>query len=93
MKSFKELQEILSLIEAKTIDIDKIKNKDLNKKAWNLLKKGGKRCAEVPVLMCPRTGGKSSITPVHSVYYMVKVLLALMVDLVRVAWSDEKEKR
>ncbi|MBU1715695.1 MAG: glycosyltransferase family 2 protein [Proteobacteria bacterium] len=58
-----------------------------------LLKKGGKRCAEVPVLMCPRTGGKSSITPIRSVYYMVKVLLALMVDLLRVAWGDDKEKR
>ncbi len=41
--------------------------------------------AEVPVGMRDRTGGKTSITPVRSVYYMVKVLLAVLVDLVKKA--------
>ena len=38
----------------------------------------GLRVMEVPVEMRPRTGGRSSISPVRSVYYMVKVSLALL---------------
>jgi glycosyltransferase involved in cell wall biosynthesis len=34
---------------------------------------------EVPVSMGPRQGGKSSITPLRSVYYMIKVTLALFI--------------
>jgi predicted ATPase len=30
-----------------------------------------------------RAGGRSSITPTKSVYYMVKVLLAITVDLIK----------
>ena len=41
------------------------------------------RLQEVPVTMRERGGGRSSITALHSVYYMVKVLLALFVDLFR----------
>lgn len=55
-----------------------------------LLHKGGYKCDEVPALMSQRTGGQSSITPIRSVYYMVKVLLALMVDLVRVVRIKKK---
>jgi len=38
---------------------------------------------EVPVSMRQRTGGKSSITAFVSIYYMVKVLLAIFVDLLK----------
>lgn len=48
-----------------------------------LLHKAGMRIAEVPVHMRERTSGQSSITAVRSVYYMVKVLLAVFVDLLK----------
>jgi len=43
----------------------------------------GFRVIEVPVQMNSRMYGASSITPVKSAYYMVKVLLAMFVDLFR----------
>jgi hypothetical protein len=46
-----------------------------------LLHKAGMRITEVPVRMRERVGGQSSITAVRSVYYMVKVLLAVCIDL------------
>ncbi len=48
-----------------------------------LLHKKGFRIMEVPVSMAERAGGRSSITPLRSVYYMAKVLLAILVDLVK----------
>ncbi len=47
----------------------------LHKKAFSIM--------ETPVNMAPRQGGRSSITPVRSVYYMIKVLLAIFVDLLK----------
>jgi len=41
------------------------------------------RSAEVPVRMRPRTTGVSSINASRSIYYMIKVLLALFVGLCR----------
>ena len=41
------------------------------------------RIREVPVTMNPRYGGQSSITPFRSFYYMVKVVLAICIDLLR----------
>jgi glycosyltransferase involved in cell wall biosynthesis len=41
------------------------------------------RLKEVPVRMRERTGGRSSITAFRSVYYMVKVLLAISIGLFR----------
>jgi glycosyltransferase involved in cell wall biosynthesis len=41
------------------------------------------RAVEVPVSMRERGGGRSSITAIRAVYYMVKVLLALFVGLFR----------
>jgi glycosyltransferase involved in cell wall biosynthesis len=41
------------------------------------------RAVEVPVSMRERGGGRSSITALRAVYYMVKVLLALFVGLFR----------
>jgi glycosyltransferase involved in cell wall biosynthesis len=41
------------------------------------------RLREVPVEMRERSGGRSSITALRSIYYMVKVLLAIFVGLFR----------
>jgi glycosyltransferase involved in cell wall biosynthesis len=41
------------------------------------------RLLEVPVTMRERGGGRSSITTLRSIYYMVKVLLAIFVGLFR----------
>src|SRR5512135_2407920 len=43
----------------------------------------GLRVSETPVSMRPRGGGRSSITPVKSAYYMIKVMMVLFVWLVR----------
>jgi glycosyltransferase involved in cell wall biosynthesis len=48
-----------------------------------LLHKIGLRMAEVPASMRERTGGRSSITPIRSLYYMTKVLMAIFIDLVK----------
>ncbi len=48
-----------------------------------LLHRAGMAIAEVGVQMRERRAGKSSITPVRSVYYMVKVLLAVFIDLLK----------
>lgn len=48
-----------------------------------LVHRAGMRIAEVSVAMRDRTGGRSSITPIRSVYYMVKVLLAVFIDLLK----------
>lgn len=50
-----------------------------------LAHKCGLRITEVPVSMRDRTGGRTSITPVQSAYYMVKVLLAVFIDLLKKA--------
>jgi glycosyltransferase involved in cell wall biosynthesis len=50
------------------------------------------RSAEIPVSMRPRAGGVSSIDKRQSVYYMLKVLLAVFIGLFRarptVEWGD-----
>lgn len=43
----------------------------------------GLRAAETPVIMSPRQGGRTSISPRHAAYYMVKVGLAIFMDLFR----------
>lgn len=48
-----------------------------------LLHRAGMTIAEAPVRMRDRTGGRSSITPIRSAYYMVKVLLAVFIDLMK----------
>ena len=40
----------------------------------------GARIVEIPVKMRARAGGESSISPVKSVYYMIKVTLALVLS-------------
>jgi glycosyltransferase involved in cell wall biosynthesis len=51
------------------------------------------RLAEVPVSMRERGGGSSSITALHSIYYMVKVLLAIFVGLFRRSVVPRDESR
>ncbi len=48
-----------------------------------LLRKAGYRVREMPVTMNPRYGGTSSITPLRSAYYMVKVILAILIGMLR----------
>jgi glycosyltransferase involved in cell wall biosynthesis len=48
-----------------------------------VLSKNGYSIKEVPVTMSHREHGQSSITPLKSVYYMVKVLLAVFMNLLR----------
>jgi len=48
-----------------------------------ILHKSGLKAAETPVEMLPRQGGTSSISPRHAFYYMVKVGLAIFVDVFR----------
>lgn len=48
-----------------------------------LLHKVNLRVTEVAVSMSERTGGRSSITPLRSVYYMTKVLMAIFIDLMK----------
>lgn len=43
----------------------------------------GLQQTEIPVNMIPREHGKSSITPVRSIYYMIKVILAILINLLR----------
>ncbi len=51
--------------------------------ALYILKKRGLRILEVPVLMETRSHGKSSISFARSLYYMVKVFLAILVLMLR----------
>lgn len=48
-----------------------------------LLHRAGLKIREIPVTMNPRYGGKSSITPFKSGTYMLKVLLAIFIGLLR----------
>lgn len=48
-----------------------------------LVHRQGFKIAETAVAMRDRTGGRSSITPIRSAYYMVKVLLAVFIDLLK----------
>lgn len=48
-----------------------------------MLHRSGLRQVEAPVKMIPRQHGDSSITPLRSVYYMIKVILAILINLLR----------
>ena len=48
-----------------------------------LFRRAGLRVREIPVTMNPRYGGQSSITPLRSIYYMVKVVMAILIGLLR----------
>lgn len=42
-----------------------------------------KKVAEIPVVMRERSGGVSSISPKKSIYYMIKVTLAILIERIR----------
>jgi glycosyltransferase involved in cell wall biosynthesis len=48
-----------------------------------ILHKSGMKAAEMPVNMMARRGGRTSIRPQNAAYYMVKVGLAIFVDIFR----------
>lgn len=48
-----------------------------------ILHRGGLRQMETPARMIPRQHGRSSITAGRSVYYMIKVILAILINLLR----------
>lgn len=48
-----------------------------------ILHKSGLKAAEMPVRMMPRRGGRTSIRPQNAAYYMIKVGLAIFVDIFR----------
>jgi glycosyltransferase involved in cell wall biosynthesis len=54
-----------------------------------ILHRAGLRIVEIPVTMKPRYGGRSSITSLRSAYYMVKVILAILIGLLRPALAVE----
>ena len=57
-----------------------------------LAKRNGLRIVEVPVTMRQRSTGRSSITPVRSLYYMARVTLAVLVQFIgRNPTSEEPE--
>jgi hypothetical protein len=56
-----------------------------------MLHKYGLKAAEIPVEMQPRQGGRTSIRPPHALYYMVKVALAIFIDVFR-KFSQTPEK-
>ena len=57
-----------------------------------ILHKCGLKAAEIPVEMHPRQGGVTSIKPLHALYYMVKVALAIFIDLFRRYRRHEEEE-
>lgn len=48
-----------------------------------LIHRAGLTLCEIPVTMKARAHGRSSITPIRSAYYMVKVILAILINLLR----------
>lgn len=52
----------------------------------------GYRVAEIPVQMCERQGGVSSISALKSVYYMVKVSLAVLLAGLRLTGRKEAQR-
>jgi hypothetical protein len=48
-----------------------------------VLKRKAFQFVEVPCRMRPRTTGKSSITPLKSIYYIVHVLLGVFANILR----------
>lgn len=48
-----------------------------------ILHRHGLRLCEVPVKMRARQHGRSSITPLRSAYYMLKVILAILIQMLR----------
>ncbi|MDX1524359.1 MAG: hypothetical protein R3264_22200, partial [Anaerolineae bacterium] len=58
-----------------------------------LLRREGFRLVEVPVCMRARMGGVSSISFSKGLYYMVKVLLAVFIDVLKAnVWEGDERQ-
>lgn len=57
-----------------------------------LLDRAGYRIVEVPVEMKQRASGKSSISFFWGLFYVIKVAMALLLDMVRDPWPASKER-
>jgi glycosyltransferase involved in cell wall biosynthesis len=57
-----------------------------------LFRRAGLRFGEIPVTMNARYGGQSSITPLRGWYYMVKVILAILIGLLRQQRRAEEDE-
>jgi len=55
-----------------------------------LLHKSGFKIVEVPTRMRRRMYGRTSISLVRGVFYVLKVLTCLMLDMVRQPWPEGK---
>lgn len=55
-----------------------------------LLHRAGYRIGEIPVRMRQRREGQSSIGLVRGVFYVIKVMTCLLLDLIRAPWPREK---
>lgn len=55
----------------------------------SILRKGYK-VIEVPVIMSEREAGVSSINPIKSVYYMIKVCLAILIDSLKTKGREQR---
>ena len=58
-----------------------------------LLHRAGYKVAETPVLMRERTAGHTSIPFLKGVFYILKVSLALVLDMARRPWPKQKASR
>lgn len=55
------------------------------------LNREGFKISEVGILMCTRKGGKTSITPRMAAYYMIKVTLTILFDLITKKILNKKD--
>ncbi len=58
-----------------------------------LLHRAGFRIEEIPVRMRPRTTGRTSIPFIKGVFYILKVSLALLLDMARRPWPETQARR
>ena len=58
-----------------------------------MLHRAGLRQVEAPAKMMPRQHGDSSITPLRSIYYMLKVILAILINLLRRPRTSSPSRR
>lgn len=55
-----------------------------------LLDRAGFRITEAPVRMAPRAGGQTSIPFTRGLFYVVKVSAAVLLDVIRKPWPNER---
>lgn len=48
-----------------------------------MMRRNGYRLVEIPVMMHERAGGRSSIQSLKTLYYMIKVTMAIMIEMIK----------